>query len=155
MNNCTALIICSSTHHHNTQRVAKAMAEVMNASVVAPQDVDLSSLTQARLIGLGSGIYFGSHARCLIELVRRMPQQSRKVFLFSTAGTPMFWRLFHYRLRRVVESRGFEIVGEFNCRGWDSVGPLAWIGGLNRHRPNETDLARAREFARGLLQQLQ
>ena len=153
MNHRPTLIICVSTHHFNTQRVAQAIAEVIHASVMPPEKVDLNALEQYDLIGFGSGIYFGSHARSVIEFVNRMPNPPRKVFLFSTAGTPFLWRLFHSRLRKSVLSRGCEIVGEFNCRGWDTIGPLVWFGGLNRHHPDQKDLERASEFAKTLLEQ--
>jgi len=39
-------------------------------------------------------------------------------------------------------------VGEFNCLGWDNVGPLKFIGGINKGRPNENDIKKAKEFAK-------
>ena len=43
------------------------------------------------------------------------------------------------------------MIGEFSCRGYDTVGPLSFVGGLNREHPNETDLAQAVAFAQKLL----
>ena len=50
-----------------------------------------------------------------------------------------------------LRDNGFEVVGEFHCAGFDTVGPLRWFGGLNRHHPDERDLNSAAAFARRLL----
>jgi len=46
-------------------------------------------------------------------------------------------------------NRGFSIVDEFSCRGWDTRGPMKLSGGINKGRPDE-DLSKARIFAQGL-----
>jgi hypothetical protein len=43
---------------------------------------------------------------------------------------------------------GYRVVGTFCCPGFDTWWPLRLVGGLNKGRPNEADLTRAREFAR-------
>jgi len=45
---------------------------------------------------------------------------------------------------------GYEISGEFSCRGFDTWGPLWLTGGLNRKHPDDRDLQRARDFARNV-----
>ena len=42
------------------------------------------------------------------------------------------------------------VVGEFSCRGFDTVGPFKLIGGVNKGRPDERDLENAKKFARGI-----
>jgi len=56
----------------------------------------------------------------------------------------------HAALKEQLAGRGFSIVDEFSCKAWDSWGPLKLIGGINKGRPDEQDLAAAREFARRL-----
>ncbi|MCE9526058.1 MAG: flavodoxin family protein [Planctomycetales bacterium] len=145
------LIICFSAHHGNTRRIAEAIAEVSDATVVTPEEVQPEQLQDYDLVGWGSGIYFGRHADSLSRLARSLPQQPRKAFLFSTAGLPFLRWWFHSSLKATLKSRGCEIIGEFSCRGWDTVGPLAWIGGIDRNHPNERDLQRARSFAKSLV----
>lgn len=143
-----AIIIVESWHHGNTRRIAEALAEALNAALLSPpaaRDVDLS---QYNLVGLGSGVYFGrlgSEIRDFVTRARALPAQA---FLFSTAGLPFAARWWHRGVRRQLEARSCQVLGEFCCRGWDSVGPLQWIGGLNRRHPDSADLQRAREFAR-------
>jgi flavodoxin len=49
-----------------------------------------------------------------------------------------------------LQSKGFEVIGEFNCAGFDTVGPLRIIGGINKGRPNDEDLTQAEAFAKNL-----
>ena len=49
-------------------------------------------------------------------------------------------------------------VAEANQRpgsSWDIVGPLRWIGGIQRGRPNQHDLVQAAAFAQSSLAKLQ
>ncbi|WP_048149911.1 flavodoxin family protein [Palaeococcus ferrophilus] len=145
-----ALIVYVSVHHGNTERVAKAMAEVLGAELTKPWKVKPEELLSYDLIGFGSGIYWWRHHWGLFKLVENLPNVGgKKAFIFSTAGLNI--RPYNHRkLRRALKEKGFEIVGEFSCRGWDTNGWLAKIGGLNKGHPDERDIGRARKFAEGL-----
>lgn len=145
-----ALLICKSTHHGNTAKLADAIAKELRATVVTPEEVDAASLGGFDLVGFGSGIYFGRPHAALRHLVAGLRAAPRRSFLFSTSGLPVFSTWWHRGVRRALQQRGSEIVGEFGCRGWDTVGPLWLIGGINRRHPDERDLQHAREFARSL-----
>lgn len=130
------------------------MAEVLKAKLVKTEEVDLNSISQYELIGFGSGIYFGKHHKSLFELVDKLTSQnSKKAFIFSTSGAGKLW--FYNKLgkplKQKLREKGFNVIGEFNCRGWDTY-PI-WVrpfGGINKGRPNERDLEEARRFAREL-----
>ncbi|MCK4255841.1 flavodoxin, partial [candidate division WOR-3 bacterium] len=81
------LIIYTSIHHKNTERIAKVMAEVLEAPLAKPREIDINSLAEYDLLGFGSGIYFGKHHKSLLKLVDKLPNlKGRKVFVFSTSG---------------------------------------------------------------------
>jgi flavodoxin len=148
-----SLVILSSYHHHNTEKIARVIAEVLEAEITMPQDVDPAELETWRLIGLGSGIYFSKHHRALLELAEQMPSVTGKsAFLFSTSGvfTPRKFAKDHAALRDILIGKGYTILDEFGCRGWDTYSLLKYVGGLNRRRPNLEDLERARAFATNL-----
>jgi flavodoxin len=145
-----ALIVVSSWHHGNTARVAQVMGEELAARVLSVEEVVPADLSGVDLVGFGSGIYFASHDRKLMDLVRRSAALPPRAFIFSTAGNTLLWRWYHRSLRRLLQSRGCEIEGEFNCPGWDTVGPFWLFGGFYRGHPNAVDLERARTFARSL-----
>lgn len=105
------------------------------------------NLREFELIGLGSGIFFSSHHRALLGLVREHSNLPSRAFLFSTAGLPWLRWVWHRALHGLVENKGIEIVGEVCYPGWDTFGPLRWIGGIQRGHPSSRDLQHAREFA--------
>ncbi len=132
----------------NTEKVAKAMAEVMGAQLAGPEGISPASLAEYDLIGFGSGIYFGKHHRAIRALVDRLPAMSRDAFVFSTRGAD---RDQNGPLVAQLEKKGFRLKGSFSCPGFDTVGPFKLVGGLQKGHPDAKDLEDARTFARGLL----
>jgi len=156
------LIICKSVHHNNTKKIAEAMAEVLDAEIKKPSEVDIEEVGKYDLIGFGSGIYWGKHHPDIFKIVDQLIESSgNKAFLFSTSGTSNAGNFlhnirhlvshFHVHLRRELKNRGIKIIGEFSCRGFDTAGPLKQIGGISKGRPNKEDLENAKDFARGIL----
>ena len=110
------------------------------------------------MIGIGSGIYWGRFHSVIRRWVRNLPRDAglgHQAFVFSTSGLPFLTLFYHLPMKRALRKKGFAVVGEFSCRGHDTFGPLWFIGGLNRKRPNERDLQRAEEFACRLLDRSQ
>jgi flavodoxin len=143
------LIIYASVHHQNTEKVAQVMADELAADLVPVQEAQPGIILAYDLIGFGSGIYFMKHHKTLLRFVETLPHMTEKrAFVFSTSGEGGRER--HAALKEMLVDRGFSIVGEFSCRGWDTFGPMKLIGGINKGRPNEDDLEEARVFARGL-----
>ena len=144
-----ALIVCVSVSHGNTRQVADAMAEVLDARVVEPEEVDEDALAACDLVGVGSGIYAMAFHPRIRAFVESLPQVGdKRAFVYSTSGSqelPM-WP-YARRMARRLEAKGFDVLGTFSCRGWDTWLPLRVVGGLNKGRPNAADLERARGFA--------
>ncbi len=152
-NSSRIAVVCESIHHGNTRRVAEEIAHALHANVLSTHECDQQSLDDCNLVGFGSGIYFGRHHRLLRKFAAEHPSLPKYGFIFSTSGLPCFQSWWHLSLRRILAARGCYILGEFSCRGWDTVGPLALMGGLNRRHPNRKDLAEAELFAQRIRQQ--
>lgn len=151
------LIVCMSVHHHNTAKVANVLANTLHADVCDPKDLTAEKLSHYDLIGFGSGIYFGRFHSALRQKISELPDcpsAHRDAFLFSTEGLPSLFCLFHWPIKSRLIQKGFNIVGEFHCSGYDTVGPLWLLGGLNRRHPDNHDLEKAAAFARRLQIQL-
>jgi len=151
-----SLVVVYSYHHHNTEKVARAIAEVWGAEIKAPKHVRPEELAQYDLVGFGSGVYFGKLHQDLVALAAALPATAHaRAFVFSTSATPnkgpqqhqSCMAKWHGETRSALEARGWTVVGDWNCAGWLTLGPLKLIGGITRGRPNEEDLASAREFA--------
>mgnify|MGYP000465732212 CR=1 FL=1 len=147
-----ALIICKSIHLGNTLKVAYEMAVVLNCKVVEPEIVQVKEIKGAELVGLGSGIYYGKHHRSLFELLEKYSFKGKKVFIFYTSAFRRikFLNGCEEKLLNELRRHGAEIIGVFECRGKSVYGPFKLLGGICKGRPNQRDLARAREFAEKL-----
>lgn len=150
MPTATPLVICASVHHGNTARVARCIADVLHADVRAPEAVSTASLAEHGIVGFGSGVYYGQMHESLFALLGQLPdspEPTRAAFVFSTSGLPFLAQFWHAPLKRLLARKGFDVVGAFACRGFDTWGPLWLTGGLNRRHPDGQDLERARAFA--------
>ena len=159
------LIIYQSVHHGNTQKIAQAMAEVLDADIRKPSEVVIEEIKNYQLIGFGSGIYWGKHHPSIFKTVEKLTGlNGNKVFLFSTSGTSNAGNFlhnirhqvshFHEHLRRELKNKDIEIIGEFSCKGFDTAGPLKQIGGISKGRPNQEDLENAKNFAQKILKSI-
>lgn len=149
-----ALIVYMSVHHGNTEKVAQAIGEVLRAQLRKPDEVDPGEISEFDLVGFGSGVYFFRFHKSLLELIDKLPKaKGKKAFLFATMGGAGNERAFR-EVREKLVGKGFEVVGEFSCKGWDTVGVLRFFGGLNKGKPGEEDLGRARKFAEELREKI-
>ena len=147
------LIIYISVHHANTEKIAKVMANTLDATLLEVKQANASMLEQYDLIGFGSGIYFGKHHESLLDFVDKLPVlRNKKAFVFSTSGLGKIWFIHNFDkpLREKLQRKGFDIIGEFSCRGLDTYRATKLVGGINKGRPNAEDLRQAEDFASGL-----
>ncbi|BDZ67054.1 flavodoxin family protein [Methanobacterium ferruginis] len=148
-----SLLVLYSYHHHNTEKIAKVLAEVLDAEIKWPQEINHEELQDYDLIGFGSGIYSAKHHESLLELADELTKvNNKKAFLFSTAGITGKSKASkdHAALREKLMSKGYTIVDEFQCKGFNTNSFLKLFGGMNKGRPNVRDLKHAEEFARNL-----
>lgn len=149
-----SLIILYSYHHNNTEKIAKVFAEVLDAQIKTPKEINLEDLDNYDLIGFGSGIYSAKHHKFLIDLANTLPEVSnRKAFIFSTAALTNKKKLTkdHQPLREKLLSKGYVILNEFQCKGFNTNSFLKYFKGMNKGRPNAEDFKRAKEFAHNLI----
>jgi len=161
------LLVLYSYHHKNTEKIANVFARVLDAQIKPPQQIDPEELQEYSLIGFGSGIYSSNVHEDLLDLAEKLPQvTSGKAFLFSTTGAPAFFDRYgsyrenyahecHTQLREKLQSKGYMILGEFDCAGHNTNSFLKLFGGINKGRPNAEDLKHAEEFALNMKQNLQ
>ena len=77
--------------------------------------------------------------------------------MFSTSGMPIgvsgrqrleeYTSKCHTTLKDILQSKGYTIVDEFSCAGFNTNKFLWRFGGLNKGRPNAEDFRHAEEFA--------
>lgn len=156
--NSKCCIVIFSYHHNNTEKVAQAISDVLQAPMKDPRITDPGELEEYDCIGFGSGIYSDRHHQTLLDLADRLPAVSeKKTFLFSTCGAPSFAVdgghlegyivKAHSALKAKLRSKGYLPVNDFMCPGWNTNSFLKLFGGINKGRPNFDDLENARAFA--------
>ena len=141
------LIIYKSYHRMNTEKVAKAMAQAMNATLKKVGEVGPEDLAGYDLIGIGSGIYAGKYHKSLFKLIEKIPRLEKDVFLFHTAGGPE--EKYDQPMKELLMKKGARVVGEFRCPGAAGLLGFTWA---NKGHPDEQDLENARAFAKGLVE---
>jgi len=153
-----ALLVLFSYHHNNTEKIANVFAKVLDAQIKTPQQIIPEELQEYNLIGFGSGIYSDKHHNVLLDLADKLTQvTNRKAFIFSTCGVPREEYVVknHSALREKLQSKGYMIVDDFSCKGFNTNSFLKLFGGINKGRPNAEDLKNAEEFAQNLKQNIQ
>jgi len=151
-----SLLVLFSYHHNNTEKIANVFAKVLDAQIKTPQQINPEELQEYGLIGFGSGIYGAKHHEALLDLADRLPRVTdRKAFIFSTSANLEPLSKNHSSLREKLQSKGYMIVDEFTCAGFNTNSFMKYLGGMNKGRPNSEDLKHAEEFAQNLKQNLQ
>jgi len=148
-------LVLFSYHHNNTEKIANVFARVLDAQIRTPQQVDPEELQDYSLVGFGSGIYDAKHHKSLLDLADRLPQVTdRKAFIFSTSAMMGEDKVAkdHSTLREKLQSKGYMIVGEFACHGFNTNSFMRYLGGMNKGRPNAENLRNAEEFVQNLQQ---
>ena len=149
-----SLVIVYSYHHMNTEKVAKVIARVLEAKVMTPQQVDPARLEGYDLVGFGTGIYGEQHHKCILDLADELPVVTdTKAFIISTSAIMGKDKVAgdHSKLREKLQAKGYTIVDEFACKGFNTNSFMKYLGGMNKGRPNEKDLKNAEDFAKKLL----
>ena len=150
-----SLLVLYSYHHMNTEKIANVFAKVLDAQIRTPQQINPEVLQEYGLIGFGSGIYSEIHQNLLRDLADSLPQVAdKKVFIFSTSAIMGVAKVAkdHSLLREKLQSKGYTIVDEFSCKGFNTNSFMKYFGGMNKGRPNAEDLKHAEEFAQNLKQ---
>ena len=90
------------------------------------------------------------HHKELLALAERMPEvEGKRAFLFSTSAIINDDKVEkdHSALRGRLLQKGYDIVDEFACKGYNTNSFLKYFGGMNKGRPNQEDIELAKSFA--------
>lgn len=140
------IVTYASKHLGNTKKIAEAIADELKCECMELSKIEAKKLLDYDLIFIGSGIYAWDFDKRVYSVISKIATgNTKKVAIFSTSADPNGIR-YHKRIRRFLESKNFEILGEFNCPGEFSF----WFFKrfiLNNGRPDLSDLNRARDFA--------
>ena len=126
------------TRSGNTKKLAEAVAE---AVAVEAKDVSVPLEEKADVLFLGCSYYAFDVDPAVKKFIIENKDNIGKIVCF---GTSAMMRSMKKPVRKVADTVGVTVAEEeFHCRGE--------FAKFHKGRPNETDLANAAEFARGIL----
>ncbi len=155
----------------NTEKVAKAMKEGLDeegqeVTLLHTKDCDPLSLGSYDLILLGSCIIGGGPGKSAQNIIRKVTELPPKIAFFYTHGSNRPYPKTFKRLDKKLEQSNTKVLGTFECIGenttWTEEEQLNMVPPEKREqakiymdsikgRPNEEDLAKAKEFAKSLI----
>lgn len=138
------LAVVQSTHQGNTHKLAEAMAEVAPMTITDVEHAAEYHFHDYDIVGFGSGIYYGSHDKKLIELAGSLCDKPAYTFVFSTSGQGM--DKYNKPLADLLTSKNKTVLGSFACKGLDQYFIFKLVGGINKGHPNHQDLANAQSW---------
>ena len=141
-------IVYYSKHHGNTKKLLDAIAaenEVTLIDVTAQRPADLAEYDR---IGFASGIYYSSFAKQILACAAEHLPEGKDVFLLYTYAKKMG----HYTngIRKIIEEKKGNIVGEYSCQGYNTFGPFKLIGGTGKNHPTKEEIEGAVSFYKKL-----
>lgn len=143
--NKDVLIIVESVYNDQTIRLAKSMANTLKCKILGVDEASTVNIESYKVIGYGSGIYFGKHHTKLIEFARNLSDHKQDAFVFCTHGNP-FVGNYQKSLCTILKKKKRNIIGMFDTVGFDGTGPFMLVNGAHKGRPNEKDCRKATKF---------
>lgn len=145
-----AIIFCYSKHHGNTRKISEAIKNSCGVKLVTIPCGELPDLKGFELVGFSSGIYMSDFAQQMYELLDDLKGlDGRDCFTIYTSGSASdkLDRAFVQKLK----SKGANLVGRFNCRGYNTYGLFKLIGGRHKGHPDSKDIETAVLFYKNLI----
>ena len=142
------VIVYYSKHHNNTKKLLTEIEKQGNVTLIdvsTKADADLSGYD---VIGFASGIYYQKFHDSVLNFAEKHLPMDRKVFLIYTCGVKR--KTYTDAIQQVVASKNAQILGMYDCLGFDTFGPFKLVGGVAKGRPNTEDIAGAVNFFKAI-----
>lgn len=142
-------IVYASIHHKNTEKLLEGVARNLAVDLFDLTKDGSPALSDYDAVGYASGIYAGRMHKQIYRLLKEHPNLPKKAIALCTSGVGK--GNFVKRFARFLEVNGFEVMGCFECKGFDTFGPLKWIGGVGKGRPDDQDILEAAKFVEEMI----
>ncbi|MGN0180160.1 MAG: flavodoxin domain-containing protein [Monoglobaceae bacterium] len=142
------IIIYESTHHENTYKLVKAIADKHKTDIVSVENAANTDLNEYDLIGFASGIAFGKFYKGITKFAKNNMPRGKDVFFIYTCGSDK--ERYVDGMKEIAAGKHCKVQGVYGCRGYDTYGPFKLIGGINKNCPTDADVDGAVKFFEGL-----
>ena len=136
-----------SRHHGNTLKVLEAMAEAAEIDLIDVTSRMAARLPQYDRIGFASGIYYSKYHKSVLKIAENIPA-GKKVFFLHTYGAKK--EGYFKSIEAAVSGKQAEILGRYECFGFNTFGPFKLIGGIAKGHPDSNEISGAVKFYKQL-----
>lgn len=138
-----AVIIYASVHHKNTEKVIKYINEKLSVGTLNVRDASNLNLAEYDVIIIASGIYYNTVHKEILQWMEKAELNNKKVGILYTCG--FRYKDYARNIGLYATGKGANYIGSCWCRGYDTYGLLAKIGGIARKHPNDRDLNKIKQ----------
>lgn len=146
-------IVYASVHHGNTEKLLRGMVQNGEADLFDLTKNSSPDVSEYEAVGYASGIYAMKMHKLIYQFLDSGAKLPKKAVAICTSGVGKGTLV--RRFSKVLTERGFDVIGEFECKGFDTFGPLRFFGGINKEHPNEEDIRRGKAFLQGVMEKLE
>jgi flavodoxin len=131
----------------NTIKIVEAITTVLEADVLSVENAVPENLKDRNLIGFGSGIYWTRIDQKIYEFAALLPKGCNAfMFITSGMGFTIMLRLYWYYIKTNFDHLGVNLIGRWDCRGYDKHPLSKWMG-ISKGHPNTFDIESVKQFA--------
>ena len=138
------VIIYASTHHENTKKVVETISIECQVELIDATKVHEKDLSDYDLIGFASGIFYSKFSAQVLNFAKDNLPMGKDVFFIATAGNPR--KNYFDSITAITEEKKCKERGRYQCKGFDTYGPLKLVGGIQKGHPDEEELNAAVDF---------
>lgn len=131
-------IIYYSNHHNNTKKLVDAISNHVSVDIFDVNNNQNIDLSKYDLIGFASGIYYSNFHESVLKFAEDNLSQGKNVFLIYTYGIKRNGYL--NKIKEITDSKNSNLLGIYECPGFNTFGPFKIVGGINKKRPNSEDI---------------
>lgn len=145
-------IVYVSVHHGNTKKLIEAMVQDMLVELLKVTQAEKLDFSAYSCVAFASGIYMGKFHKSIYTFIKKyrnkLPKQS-----FAVCSSGVEKGKYAAKFSGYLRENGFNVLGVFECKGFDTFGPLKLFGGLSKGHPNEKDIEFGRAFMRKIMKE--
>ncbi|MCR5032506.1 MAG: flavodoxin [Lachnospiraceae bacterium] len=135
-------IVYYSAHHGNTKRLLDAIKkEDLSIKLIDVTKTPIFDLSEYKRLGVASGIYYSGFSQEIYQFMENNLPAGKQVFALYTAG--ILRKGYTRDVQIIAEHKKCVYLGEYGCRGYDTMGPIKFIGGINLHHPTQEEILKA------------
>lgn len=137
-------IVYYSKHHGNTKKLAEAIADKGNVTLINAAENNFASLSEYDFIGFASGIYYSKFHKSVLKFAENNLPENKKVFLIYTYGVKKDG--YTNAIKGILQKKSAYTIGEYGCLGFNTFGPFKLVGGIAKGHPDNDEIGEAIKF---------